>query len=116
MMSEPLSKLERAIWDGLEPFLESHINLDLNDVEESAQFRAMVRAIARNCADIDTPEWEKEARKERPVCEAFMWLGQSFKHCDKCGHPFWVHTHDRQRDRDVPITPEWAERVREAWE
>jgi uncharacterized protein with PIN domain len=29
----------------------------------------------------------------RPVCIAYAWMGQSFKYCDRCGNPYWEHTH-----------------------
>lgn len=60
-------------------------------------------------------------------CKGFAWLGQSFKHCDRCGLPYWEHTHDQQFSRDrgpfdadpwvlVPITPEQAEATRRKWQ
>jgi hypothetical protein len=32
-----------------------------------------------------------------------MWIGQSFACCDRCGLPFWEHTHDARLIRDRPI-------------
>lgn len=63
---------------------------------------------------------------DRPVCEGFQWIGQTFASCDGCGHPYWEHTHDSQIKRDgtpfgpnqwalVPITPEQAEACRRRW-
>jgi len=55
-------------------------------------------------------------------CDVFAWVGQSFKHCDECGQPFWEHTHELRGGPTygevllVQITPELAEQVREKWE
>lgn len=56
---------------------------------------------------------------DRPVCEGFAWIGQSFAHCDRCGHPYWEHTHDEQvRDgrwfRKL-ISRKEADAVRHKW-
>lgn len=56
---------------------------------------------------------------EMNTCEAFSWVGQSFKHCDDCGQPYWDHTHvhgvGSEFGQRVPITPEEAERVKQKW-
>jgi len=50
------------------------------------------------------------------VCPAFQWIGQPFTSCDRCGQPYWDHTHEEHaadgskpfsvRVRHVVITPE----------
>lgn len=40
--------LTSAAWEALEPRLEDHIHLDLNDVEENAQFRSIVDAVVES--------------------------------------------------------------------
>ena len=42
-----MNETEYAVWEALEPYLESHIRLDLNDVDESAAFREMVQTVAK---------------------------------------------------------------------
>lgn len=61
----------------------------------------------------------------RPVCEGFCWIGQSFRYCDRCGNPYWEHTHDERPDRSggpfsgtfvlVPITDERRASARAKW-
>lgn len=43
----PHSDFERALWSALEPRLEDHIRLDLNDPEECQQFSDMISDLAR---------------------------------------------------------------------
>ena len=66
---------------------------------------------------------------DRPpgVCKGFYWIGQAFDVCDRCGEPYWLHTHAERMRRDaapfgdddpfelVPITSEMAEAVRRKW-
>ena len=61
------------------------------------------------------------------VCDGFKWIGQSFAHCDGCGHPYWEHTHDSRLRKGagpfgskndwefVLITPEQADACRSRW-
>ena len=54
------------------------------------------------------------------VCPAYMWIGQSFKFCDRCGKPYWEHSHDHRlptgegpfsggrRERHIVITRKQA--------
>lgn len=49
------------------------------------------------------------------ACEAFEWVGQSFKYCDGCGGPYWEHTHEWRHSGKVPISAEDAQRVKEKW-
>lgn len=62
---------------------------------------------------------EYEPTEPPPQCEAFAWIGQSFRHCDNCGEPYWEHTHEHgvgsQFGTLVPITPEGASRVKSKW-
>jgi acyl-CoA thioesterase FadM len=46
------------------------------------------------------------------ACAGFMWVGQSFKYCERCSQPYWEHTHDSWRGELTPITREQAETVR----
>jgi hypothetical protein len=76
----------------------------------------------------------RETREERsgvvraglPPCAGFRWMGQGFGSCDRCGVPYWLHSHeDRLRktacpaDPDpfelVPITAEMADACRKKW-
>lgn len=31
--------------------------------------------------------------KESSNCKGFQWIGQEWDHCDRCGAPYWQHTH-----------------------
>jgi hypothetical protein len=42
----------------------------------------------RLAAETPGPETQGEAP---PVCEGFVWIGQSFATCDRCGQPAWDH-------------------------
>lgn len=45
-----------------------------------------------------------EAAAKANTCKGFRWVGQSFKHCEGCGRPFWEHTYDtRMRDGAGPF-------------
>jgi hypothetical protein len=59
-------------------------------------------------------------------CRGFQWFGQSFASCDRCGLPYWEHTHyERIRrganlfDLDafelVLIMPDAAARCKAEW-
>lgn len=58
-----------------------------------------------------------------PSCKGFQWIGQSLEHCDRCGQPYWEHTHNEEFNRDkgpfdedcwiyVPISDESKARVK----
>jgi len=32
----------------------------------------------------------------RKPCKGFRWIGQSWKHCESCGEPYWEHTYDER--------------------
>ena len=60
------------------------------------------------------------------ACKGFQWVGQTFASCDRCGQPYWEHTHDsRMRegpgvlDADpweyVPITDEQKAACKARW-
>lgn len=56
------------------------------------------------------------------VCEAFAWLGQPLSSCDRCGKPYWWHSHDENPDREGgPFAGRWkrtiisTERATEMW-
>ena len=56
-------------------------------------------------------------RAAQPACEAYAWIGQSFKYCDDCGKPYWEHTHiARGGGRRDPITPDSAAAVKARWD
>ena len=55
-------------------------------------------------------------------CPAFQWVGQSFSSCDRCGWPYWDHSHDevpagpfKGKWRRVVITTSAAEKARAHW-
>src|SRR5260221_152586 len=59
-------------------------------------------------------------------CAGFRWNGQPFSSCDRCGLPYWEHSHEERLNREagpfssdpfelVPITPESAEACRRKW-
>ena len=63
------------------------------------------------------------------ACQGFQWIGQSFEHCDRCGEPFWNHSHEDRladpgrgggpfgaRSRLVVISRDKAARVRAKWD
>ena len=59
------------------------------------------------------------------VCEAFQWIGQSLKHCDRCAHPYWDHTHDEYMPEESgpfgplarrPISDEFREATKRKWD
>lgn len=62
-------------------------------------------------------------RMNNDTCPAFQWIGQSFAHCDGCGKPFWLHSHESRvvggpfsgRWRHIPISTARAEGVRRKW-
>ena len=80
--------------------------------------RSLLAALASREAETEVEP--APAPESKSPCEAFSWIGQSFAHCDKCGLPYWEHTHiwgvGRQVVERVPITPEDAERTRAKWE
>lgn len=57
---------EGAVWEALEPFLESSIRLDLNELEDNQIFAEMVKAVAAALRD---PEAERAA----PVEYEYGW-------------------------------------------
>ncbi len=41
---------------------------------------------------------------ERPEpCTTFAWMGQSFKYCDDCSLPYWVHENEYRLGGTQPI-------------
>ncbi|MEV0556284.1 hypothetical protein AB0I27_22880 [Streptomyces sp. NPDC050597] len=43
-------------------------------------------------APASVPQPETQAGRDLPpVCEGFVWIGQSFATCDRCGQPAWDH-------------------------
>lgn len=63
--------------------------------------------------------------EEEKTCEAFQWIGQSFKHCDRCGEPYWDHTHLETVQRDsgpfgpmatMALSDEDREAVKRKWD
>jgi hypothetical protein len=54
---------------------------------------------------------EAPAGPARP-CEGFRWIGQSFAQCDRCGLPYWKHSHEeRLREGAGPFGPDAMELV-----
>jgi len=58
-------------------------------------------------------------RMSGATCLAFHWIGQSFAHCDRCGQPYWEHSHDSHfvggREKRVAIPAKAAEACRRKW-
>ncbi|MEU7911357.1 hypothetical protein [Microbispora bryophytorum] len=62
---------------------------------------------------------------EQPPCEWFVWIGQPYTSCDRCGQPAWEHRGEEVPDRSNPFDDEppghreWkpgqADRIRAAW-
>lgn len=60
-----------------------------------------------------------------PVCEGFVWIGQSFATCDRCGQPAWEHVGEEipvegsdpfdNRWTVRPWEPGQADRIRAKW-
>lgn len=61
------------------------------------------------------------ARELDKPCEGFRWIGQPFSSCDRCGLPFWEHTHESRATKIfgefdlIPIPADHAEAVRQKW-
>ncbi|MGW5175864.1 hypothetical protein ACWERY_16070 [Streptomyces sp. NPDC004082] len=51
----------------------------------------------RRLAD-EAQQPETQAPEPPVVCEGFVWIGQSFATCDRCGQPAWDHA-----GRDAPV-------------
>lgn len=56
-----MDETEYAVWEALEPYLETHIHLDLNDVDDSIAFREMVRRIASAASSLRASEDDRQA-------------------------------------------------------
>ena len=41
------------------------------------------------------------------ACPAFQWVGQSFEHCDRCGRPYWDHSHEEGLGWGGPFGTGW---------
>jgi hypothetical protein len=65
------------------------------------------------------------AEPQRP-CEGFRWIAQTFRSCDRCGLPFWEHSHQERIKPGaspfgpdafglVPITAEDAAACKRKW-
>ncbi|NUP15464.1 MAG: hypothetical protein HOZ81_05040 [Streptomyces sp.] len=77
----------------------------------------------------DGEQQAEEAKPEPtapPVCEGFVWIGQSFATCDRCSQPAWDHTGEEvpvegaapfdNRRTVRPWEPGQADRIRDKWE
>lgn len=40
---------------------------------------------------IQVPAPPEPVREPQEACEGFMWIGQSYEHCDGCSRPAWEH-------------------------
>jgi hypothetical protein len=65
-------------------------------------------------------------REPEKPCAGFQWIGQSFASCDRCGKPYWEHTHEERLPEGagpfgaepmelVPISPESAAACKRKW-
>lgn len=59
---------------------------------------------------------QEPGSQRKQACEGFEWCGQSFKFCDRCGVPFWEHTHEKRSVGLVLISREDADAVKEKWD
>ncbi|MDX3637803.1 hypothetical protein PV728_48045 [Streptomyces europaeiscabiei] len=55
------------------------------DHPDTAGLDAVDADLAAEAPHTATPD------EEPPVCEGFVWIGQSFATCDRCGQPAWDH-------------------------
>ncbi|SOD80065.1 hypothetical protein SAMN06272781_6850 [Streptomyces sp. 1222.2] len=54
--------------------------------------------VDRVAAETPPAETGPAAAEAPPVCEGFVWIGQSFATCDRCGQPAWDHAGE-----EVPV-------------
>ena len=89
------------------------------------QLTAAARNRSRAEGVIGEAAHEAPAEPQKP-CAGFRWIGQPFSSCDRCGLPYWEHSHEERlqdgagpfsRDamKRVPITPEDAAACRRRW-
>lgn len=57
---------EDSVWEALEPFLDTHIRLDLNELRDNEAFAEMVKEITASLRDPETP-------KIAPVTYEYGW-------------------------------------------
>jgi len=63
------------------------------------QAAAELRRMAAEPAPADTGHDDSETEGQAPpVCQGFVWIGQSFATCDRCGQPAWEHAGE-----EVPV-------------
>ena len=55
-----MNETEYAVWEALEPYLESHIHLDLNDADESVAFREMVTRVSDAMTSLRADEDDRQ--------------------------------------------------------
>lgn len=55
-----MDETEYAVWEALEPYLETHIHLDLNDVDDSAAFREMVSRVSSAASELRSDESDRQ--------------------------------------------------------
>ena len=63
------------------------------------QAAAELRRMAAEPAPADTGHDDSETEGQAPpVCQGFVWIGQPFTTCDRCGQPAWEHAGE-----EVPV-------------
>lgn len=55
-----MNEIEHAVWEALEPYLESHIHLDLNNLGDSTAFREMAQTVAKAATDVSVSDSDRQ--------------------------------------------------------
>lgn len=100
---------------------------------DSADFPGAIRGarliedeLRRRAEDAQQNETaDSDETEAPPVCEGFVWIGQSFAICDRCGQPAWEHVGEEvpiegaglfdNRRTVRPWEPGQADRIRAKW-
>jgi hypothetical protein len=93
-----------------------------------AEAEQLLRDLTAAVRDRKRSEGVIGARPREPEkpCAGFQWIGQSFASCDRCGKPYWEHTHEERLPEGarlfgskpmelVPISPERAALCKRKW-
>jgi hypothetical protein len=77
-------------------------------------------------ARADTEEQQPPPPTQTPACEGFVWIGQPFTTCERCGQPAWEHAGEEVPADDAgpfdmrrtvrPWNPGQADRIRARWD
>jgi hypothetical protein len=105
-----------------EAFREAAEAVSGMDTDPGTQFAAEHLHHMATVARPGQPETGKEAS---PVCQGFVWIGQSFTTCDRCAQPAWEHDGEEVPSEDAgpfdtrrtvrPWKPGEADAIRAKW-